>query len=102
MTYSWDFGDPNDPTPGSGAMFSHVYRDNGTYYVRLTVNDGFGGTDSDELTVRVENMLPRIESVTHNGTGRAGKPVTVTVLARDVVADLLTYQFDLDGNECSR
>ena len=43
-------------------------------------------------------MPPRIESVTHNGTGTAGEPVTVTVLAQDVVADPLTYQFDFDGN----
>ena len=43
LSYSWDFGDPVDLTPGSGPTPSHVYTDNGTYQVTLTVDDGFGG-----------------------------------------------------------
>jgi PKD repeat protein len=37
LTYSWTFGDGGT---GSGATPSHVYADNGTYSVTLTVSDG--------------------------------------------------------------
>jgi large repetitive protein len=37
LTYAWDFG---DGSAGTGASPSHVYADNGSYTVTLTVSDG--------------------------------------------------------------
>ncbi len=59
LTFTWDFGDPSDPTPGSGLTPSHLYTNNGTYEVTLTVDDGFGGTGQDSVVVRVENESPK-------------------------------------------
>jgi hypothetical protein len=99
LTFTWDFGDPADPTPGSGSTPSHLYSNNGTYGVTLTVDDGYGVTSQDSVTVRVENVAPQITSLTNTGPVLAGQPVTVTVIADDVAADLpLTYEFDVGGD----
>jgi autotransporter-associated beta strand protein len=104
LSYTWDFGDPNDPALGSGPAPVHVYSDNGTYTVRLISDDGFGGTSVDTATVTVRNVVPQNLSVTSQGP-IADEPisafdtVTVTALATDVAGDLpLTYEFDFDND----
>src|SRR5439155_5426721 len=57
LTYSWNFGDGAHAT---GATPTHVYADNGTYTVTLTVNDGQGGVTSDSLVVTVLNVAPTL------------------------------------------
>lgn len=51
LTYDWDFA---DGTSGSGATPTHSYDSTGTYAVDLTVDDGYGGTDSDIVNITVE------------------------------------------------
>jgi len=56
VSYEWDFGD-GDTTTGSTP--NHVYPNPGEYTVELTVTDAAGNTDTDTLTVTVEeNALP--------------------------------------------
>ncbi len=55
LAYEWDFGDGNF---GMGITPFHAYADDGTYTVTLTVLDGFGGSNSDMLTVLVTNVAP--------------------------------------------
>ena len=55
LTYAWDFGDGVTDT-GVGPV--HKYLDNGTYTVKLTVDDGFGGVTSTTATVVVRNVAP--------------------------------------------
>jgi PKD repeat protein len=52
--YSWDFGDPNDRTPGSGPQTQHRYAVAGGYNVTLTVTDDLGRTSSLAQTVDVK------------------------------------------------
>ena len=52
--YSWDFGDPNDRTPGSGPQTQHRYAAAGGYNVTLTVTDDLGRTSSLAQTVDVK------------------------------------------------
>ena len=52
LTYEWDFG---DGTTGSGIGITHIYNDANTYTVTLTVNDGWGGIDSDSCIVTVKD-----------------------------------------------
>jgi PKD repeat protein len=66
LTYTWDFG---DGTEASGENPIHAYADNGTYAVKVTVNDGYTGTATTTFQVTVINANPqvRITSSTHNG-----------------------------------
>ena len=54
VSYSWDFGDPGDRTPGSGPQTQHVFAARGTYAVTLTVTDDLGRTNSKSQTVEVQ------------------------------------------------
>lgn len=68
-TYTWDFGDGGT---GTGASPIHIYRQPGTYRVRLVVSDDSGtirNDDSDELLV-VVNAAP----IANAGADRAAAP----------------------------
>ena len=54
-TYTWILG---DGSVAYGAIFNHVYQDDGIYMVVLTVTDDSGGTDSTSLFIQVENRAP--------------------------------------------
>ncbi|MEM7000739.1 MAG: PKD domain-containing protein, partial [Pseudomonadota bacterium] len=57
-TIEWDFGDGN---VSSGSLTpSHVYTDDGTYTVTLTVTDDDGGVGSDTLMVLVNDLAPTV------------------------------------------
>jgi PKD repeat protein len=60
-TIEWNFG---DGTPGSTGTLepTHVYADNGTYSVTLTVTDDDGASTSDTLNVTVENVAPIVDA----------------------------------------
>jgi N-acetylneuraminic acid mutarotase len=59
LAYSWTFG---DGASGSGITPAHVYTDNGTYTVTLTVSDGVAsGTSSG--TVTIANVAPVVGAV---------------------------------------
>lgn len=89
----WDFGD--DTLPVKGAVIetnkmpaskgtvtaSHAYCNNGVYTVRLRVWDDDGSMGEDTLTVRVENVAPKVET---DGLLFAYPCVPVTLLARFV------------------
>lgn len=66
LTYLWDFGDPRcDVTPLPGACTAvsptHVYVDDGSYTVTLTVNDGYA-TGSTSRTATVLNVAPTVNA----------------------------------------
>ena len=61
-TIEWSFGDGSPAVTGTLTP-THVYADDGIYTVTLTVTDDDGGTNSDTLTVTVENVAPSITSL---------------------------------------
>src|SRR5262249_13434850 len=80
LTYAWTFGDggtDSGPTP------THVYADNDSYTVTLTVNDGHGNSSSDTLVVTVRNVAPTAE-VAGPPTGVRGQGRAFTFTAGDV------------------
>ncbi|MFC2039272.1 PKD domain-containing protein, partial [Chloroflexota bacterium] len=59
VSYEWDF---DDGSSGAGETTSHVYADNGTYTVTLTVTDNNEATDTDAATVTIDNIAPTVNA----------------------------------------
>ncbi|MBN2092035.1 PKD domain-containing protein [candidate division KSB1 bacterium] len=95
LTYQWNFGDgsqSDQPNP------IHQFADNGTFTVKLTVQDDDGGETSDEQVVTVTNIAPTADA---GGpyTGKPNEAVPVQATATDPgTGDVLTYTWDLDGD----
>ncbi len=64
LTYSWDFG---DGATASGVTASHVYAASGNYTVKLTVNDGRGGTNTASTQLPVSGTVATIAADGANG-----------------------------------
>jgi YVTN family beta-propeller protein len=62
LSYDWDFGDGS--AHGSGATPVHVYADNGTYTITLSVDDGHGGSDVATTTATIGNVAPQVNAGT--------------------------------------
>jgi rhodanese-related sulfurtransferase len=56
-SYAWNFGDGNT---GSGTAPTHIYREEGLYFVTLTVTDGEGNTGTIKTRVYVDDTAPTI------------------------------------------
>ncbi|MDH5450806.1 MAG: right-handed parallel beta-helix repeat-containing protein [Candidatus Bathyarchaeota archaeon] len=61
ISYEWDFGDPFDPTIGTGVKPTHTYSHSDVYVVTLTVTDDAGWEGSDTMTVIVEGRIFMLE-----------------------------------------
>lgn len=96
LSYSWDFGDGSTAT---GASVSHTWADDGTYTVRLRVNDDENASVSTTATVVVSNASPTITLITA-GSGAEGEALPFEGAATDAgVGDALTYTWDFgDGS----
>lgn len=79
LTYDWDFG---DGTTGSGQTIDHSYTAADTYNVVLTVSDGKGGSDSENILVVVNPATVTTYVITAsagpNGTISPNGPTPVT------------------------
>ncbi len=84
LAYSWEFGDGSTAT---GAMPSHVFADNGTYTVTLTVKDVLDAESTDTLEVVVSNADPSLSSSISSTAVAEGDTVTVTASFSDAGFD---------------
>jgi PKD repeat protein len=88
-SWTWDFGDGNS---ASGPVVEHLFREAGTYLVRLTVTSRGRSASTTEIVVIAPNHTPTISSFTasvvdHCGMPRspeAGKPVRFRAVGHDV------------------
>jgi len=89
LSYSWDFGDGNTAV---GASVTHVFADNGTYAVVVSVFDGTDIT-TGEHTTQVDNVAPVITSVATTDA-LEGDEWSYEVTVEDPGADTFTYLID--------
>jgi DNA/RNA endonuclease G (NUC1)/PKD repeat protein len=69
LTYAWSFG---DGSTGTGVAPTHIYADNGSYTVSLTVSDPSGGTSTAERVINITNAAPVVTSLTANNIVSGG------------------------------
>jgi serine protease len=75
LSYAWDFG---DGAAGSGKTTSHTYASAGSYNIKLTVNDGHGGSANTTHSFNASSSGdpdPSVPTIT------SGQPVTAEVNA---------------------
>lgn len=103
LLYSWNFGDSNS---GAGENPTHIYTNQGTYTVALTVTDDNLVLGTDSLTVTVKNIPPTAVA-TYTSLYPiilAGDVLTFNAQAMDSPSDTstLTYFWDFgDGATAS-
>ena len=99
-TIDWGEGPPAagtvDGTDGGGTVTgSHVYANDGSYAVTVTVTDNRGGAGQGGATGLVANVPP-VPSAGGPYSGVEGSPITFTASASDPGADALTFAWDFD------
>jgi PKD repeat protein len=97
FTHVWDFGD-GSPLVTGGAVESHVFEDDGTYGVTVTVADDDGGMDSATTVVAIANVDPTITAI-DVPDGAEGDLLTLSGVATDPSVDVLTYTWDFGDGE---
>ena len=78
LTFSWDLGDGTTGN-GSAPPANHVYVDNGTYEIVLTVDDGRGGVDTARTTATISNVAPSLAAFSIPATPLGLTPGGVTL-----------------------
>ncbi len=84
----WDFG---DGTSSNEVSPTHTYTASGVYKVKLTANDGLGGTSMATTTITVGNSAPVVTvlSPTPATVARGDEPVQLLATATDAEEGLL-------------
>ena len=95
LTYEWDFNE-DGTTDATGAEPTYTYDSTGEYVVAVTVTDEYGNTDTDTMTIVIENEQP---------VANAGEDMTVVVGnqvqfdgtdSSDPDGHDMTYEWDFD------
>jgi MYXO-CTERM domain-containing protein len=106
LTYTWRFGDEppgGNVPPLSGVDLtevSHVYTDDGTYTLSLTVSDEDGGVIVLTRTVNVGTAAPSITALNGPRRGDEAQALAFSAQATDPTDQTLTWRWDFgDGTE---
>lgn len=94
-SYSWDFGDGGT---GTGISPGHVYGDNGSYTIQLTVTDDDGASNSTSQTVSITNQPPTASFTIGDQTLVTGQSTTLSGSGSDADGSISYYQWSIDGS----
>jgi len=94
LNYSWDFGD-GTPNIASDTP-SHVFTDDGSYTVTVTVTDTLGGANSSVLPFVVANGPPELLALVGATSGVMGQSLGFNATVTDPAGsdDTLTWTWD--------
>jgi parallel beta-helix repeat protein len=96
-SYYWDFGDGDNAT---GMSPTHVYAQNGTYPVNLTVTDDKGATDTNATTATIGDTEPTADFTATPTSGT--EPLMVDFTDTSVSYDGITaWEWDFDDGNTS-
>lgn len=100
QSYQWEFGDGSS---GSGSNPTHTFDSEGSYTVRLTVEDDQEASSSATRTVDVQaNRAPNVDFSFSPESPRAGNAISFTANANDPDGSVQEYQWDFgDGSTAS-
>jgi PKD repeat protein len=93
--YAWDFG---DGTTGTGVNPAHIYAQNGTYSVTLTVTDDSGAPNTSTTTATIADTDPEANFTGSPASG--SEPLTVVFTDDSTSYDGITawaWDFNNDG-----
>ncbi|MCX6650608.1 MAG: PKD domain-containing protein [Methanomassiliicoccales archaeon] len=97
VKWTWDLGDGTWLNETSNVTIHHIYVDNGTYYVTLTVTDVDGNVESVTRTLIVKDTTPSIVRLyTSDGlsTYQEWDEITFAVMATERWDGISKYQWD--------
>lgn len=96
--YRWNFGD------GSSEILqenpTHIYKNEGTYEVTLTVIDDNGTSETETTLATIQpyvNSPPTVE-ISVPTKGYVGEQISFVSISNDPNGDPLTYSWSIDGN----
>jgi len=97
LAYDWDL-DGDGRYDLSGSRVTPIWTKAGVYRVTLRVSDGDGGVGLDTAQVRIGNATPTADA---GGPyyGDEGGSIRLTGSGTDPVGDVLTYTWNLDGDD---
>jgi outer membrane protein OmpA-like peptidoglycan-associated protein len=98
LTYKWDFGD-GKTSSFTFPVATHRYTQIGNYTVRLTVEDGRGGTDTTTKFLRIVSLEVIRSDVLFDFDRATLKPAAAQILATIVkqMQDDLSFQAEVVG-----
>ncbi len=102
VLYEWDFDDGSPVV--SGAEVNHTFTAAGSYQVNLTVSDAEGETDSDSITITVDepNVGPTASFVATPLSGEAPLLVDFNASGSSDDEGVVSYTWDFkDGNSAT-
>ena len=94
LTYNWDFG---DGTTGEGINPTHIYAQEGTYTVTLTVNDGARDSTPSTTTATIEDTEPTADFTPDTTSGLS--PLTIQFTDTSTSYDgIIVWEWDFNGD----
>ena len=93
-SYSWWFGDGETSTDVNP---NHLYNNNGTYQVNLTVIDDDGDSDTQTLYLTVNNIAPLVD-IGPDLIVDEGEPIYFYPTVIDPGTDTLIYRWDFEND----